>query len=295
MVGKIRRIAREINGIAIEQRERDGFVNGTAMCVAHGKLIADWFRNQETVELLTALAVDLDLEINYGISHNSGISSISAAYPDLVLSRRGSPENGGGTWVHPDLAVQLAQWCSPGFAIIVSRWVRTWMLTMFSPTQIEADIDRVSIRDDIKGVKRTELTDQVKVFLEAVGRYDPSSRETRSVFARVHDKLNLILTGETARSMRNRLEVQLGRKVSESELLRDYFPIEDLVNYGTLCQAAANEMKANGTDPITAIEIAARQVLPVSYEPKQIVFTERIALVRERINQRDQLKFRGVA
>jgi hypothetical protein len=37
-------------------------------------------------------------------------------------------KNGGnhsGSWIHPDLAVQLAQWISPKFALQVSRWETT--------------------------------------------------------------------------------------------------------------------------------------------------------------------------
>ena len=34
----------------------------------------------------------------------------------------------GGSWIHPDLAIQLAQWCSPSFAIQVSRWTRELLL-----------------------------------------------------------------------------------------------------------------------------------------------------------------------
>jgi hypothetical protein len=116
-------LIRHWNGYAIEQRE-SGFINGTAMCVANHKEIREWFANQSTVELLEALAEDLNFEIKQGISPDSTISTISAAYPDLVVSRRGSPANGGGTWIHPDLAVPLAQWCSAKFALQVSRWTQ---------------------------------------------------------------------------------------------------------------------------------------------------------------------------
>ncbi len=34
-----------------------------------------------------------------------------------------------GSWIHPDLAVQLAQWISPAFAIQVSRWIRELFTT----------------------------------------------------------------------------------------------------------------------------------------------------------------------
>ena len=35
-----------------------------------------------------------------------------------------TPGRYGGTWIHQDLAVQLAQWISPKFSLQVSRWVR---------------------------------------------------------------------------------------------------------------------------------------------------------------------------
>lgn len=38
----------------------------------------------------------------------------------------GSNEN-RGTWVHPDVAINLGQWCSPRFAVAVSQWVREWL------------------------------------------------------------------------------------------------------------------------------------------------------------------------
>jgi hypothetical protein len=34
-----------------------------------------------------------------------------------------------GTWIHPDLAIQLAQWISPKFALQVSIWIRTLLTT----------------------------------------------------------------------------------------------------------------------------------------------------------------------
>jgi hypothetical protein len=36
------------------------------------------------------------------------------------------PNEGRGTWVHPDVAINLGQWCSPKFAVAVSQWVQEW-------------------------------------------------------------------------------------------------------------------------------------------------------------------------
>lgn len=133
-------IKHEVNSTTVEQRAVDGFINGTAMAVAHGKKINDWFRNGLTLKLFEALALDLNLEIKEENSRNLDAVKLSASkyknlFPELIFAKQGSPEAGGGTWVHPDLAIQLAQWCSPRFAIQVSRWVREWMTTGQNPIQ----------------------------------------------------------------------------------------------------------------------------------------------------------------
>jgi hypothetical protein len=289
MVSKNQTVARDVNGVPIGQRLTDGFINGTAMCVAHGKDVSDWLKNDDTWELVVALADDLGVTLKSPKSGNSVYTRVSAAYPSLVVVRRGSPESGGGTWLHPDLAIQLAQWCNKPFAIQVSRWVREWMTSAYNPVQLEADADRVQIRDELKNKKRAEFAGQIKAFLEATGRYKSGSFYTNKAFWEAHDKLNILLTTETAKRMRDRLSQELGRVVSEQELLRDYFPINDLANYAALCQAAANEMAVNKTHPLKAIDVAAKQVLSQTYVPKPIDFTERIGLVRRRLQQADQL------
>jgi hypothetical protein len=294
MGGRIQKVVREVNGITIEQRSIDGFINGTAMCVAYDKEIASWFRNQDTLDLFVALALDLDPKFNHENSHGLDVPKLSGSkyskiFVGLVISRPGAPETGGGTWLHPDLAVQLAQWCNKPFALQVSRWVREWMTSAYNPIQLEADADRVQLRDDLKDKKRLEFTDCIKAFLQKTNEYIPGSDGTKLEFVKAHDKLNKLLTTEKASEMRIRLEREVGKPISEKELLRDYFPINDLANYASLCQAAANEMVLNGTSPLAAIEVAAKQVLSPSYIAKPIDFTERINLVRRRLEQKDQL------
>ncbi len=289
---KISMVSRNVNGTAIEQRQTDGFINGTAMCTAHDKEISDWLKMADTWDLVVALADDLGIDPKSSKGENSVYTRVAISYPALVIVRQGAPSRGGGTWIHPDLAVQLAQWCSKRFAIQVSRWVLEWMTSALNPTQLETDTDRVTMRDDLKDAKRLALTGQVKRFLVDAGLYG-NKKYTGAFFGRVHNELNTVLTTEKAETMRVRLEEHLGRKVSESELLRDYFPIVDLTNYAALCQAAANEVQMNNTPPIEAIRKAAKYVLPLDYIPKPIDFTERISLVRRRLHQRDQLLLIG--
>jgi hypothetical protein len=80
------------------------------LCKAGGKLFSKWYRLESTKELINILksqCPDLDIE--------------------LIDSKKGG--NHMGSWIHPDLAIQLAQWISPMFSLQVSRWVRELALT----------------------------------------------------------------------------------------------------------------------------------------------------------------------
>lgn len=104
-------ICHQAEGIQIEQRRDDGYIDATAMCRAYGKLFADYHRLDSTKEFLAELTADPDMG-----------NPITA----LVDSRRGG-DNRGNTWVHPEVAIDLAQWLSPKFRVRVNRWVLQWM------------------------------------------------------------------------------------------------------------------------------------------------------------------------
>lgn len=276
MAGKVSTVVREVSGVLVHQRQTDGYINATALAKAYEqstsirKDVRDWLLTERARSYIDRL------------SAKTGIPVLA-----LVQVKKGG--NNPGTWIHPKLSVPFGTWLSIEFEMLVSEWIEEWMTSAYNPIQLEADADRVQIRDELKDKKRLELTGQIKAFLEAAGKYKPGSFHTNKTFWESHDKLNTLLTTETAKQMRERLATQLGKEVTEQQLLRDYFPISDLANYASLCQAAANEMAMNGTSPLKAIEIAARQVLSHTYSAKPIDFTERIALVRRRLAQRDQL------
>lgn len=270
MPKRIKAISRQLNGIEVFQRESDGYINATQICKVHRELTderkdpSEWLSNKDTKSKLENL---------------SSVTGIPVT--GLVDIKRGGKYQ--GTWIHPRIAVRFAMWVNDDFSQAVEDWVHGWS-TFNNPAQLEADLDRVSMRDELKDSRRLALTEQVKLFLETAGKYDPSSKDTRIFFGRVHNEVNLVLTGEKAKDMRSRLEQYLGKKVSDKELLRDYFPITDLADYAAVCQAAANNME-EGMHPINAVRLAAHQVLPRDRVLKPIDFIEQIKLVRGRIAQ----------
>ena len=262
-------IVRRFNSADIEQRMADGYINLNQMAKATGKRIDNWTRLQSTKELIA----EFDRQITS--------SDPREQLPALITVTSGieGQRGGGGTWAHPDIAVQFAQWCSPTFALLVSRWVREWMTSGRGPM---ADIDRVGLRSSLKDESRLRMTDQVKVYLEQIQRYD--DRKYRGqFFARVHDAINQAVTGETAKEMRIRLSELLGRKVKQKELIRDYFPSLVLQRYIAMCEASANFMIREELHPLTAVERAAEIVLYAGYQPQAIDFVEHIKFVRQRL------------
>lgn len=103
-------IEHEVDNTLIHQRAADGYVNATAMCKAVGKLFNDYSRLGSTQAFLNELSSVTGIPV-------TGL---------VVINQGGVPEL-QGTWVHPQVAISLAQWCSAKFAVVVSQWVFEWM------------------------------------------------------------------------------------------------------------------------------------------------------------------------
>jgi hypothetical protein len=99
---------REWQGTPIQRRPADGYVNATAMCKANGKRWAKFRESAQCEAYIQALAAEDRI-------------SVFA----LVDSQRGGTGAGGSTWIHPDLATELARWISPAFSVFVNRWFRS--------------------------------------------------------------------------------------------------------------------------------------------------------------------------
>ena len=103
-------IPQTVQGGIIYQRPKDGYINATAMCQAAGKEWSAYRRLGITNDFLA------HLESVLKISRTELVQSISGGDPRLQ-----------GTWVHPQVAINLGQWVSPAFAVQVSQWVYDWM------------------------------------------------------------------------------------------------------------------------------------------------------------------------
>ena len=86
-------------------QSNDAFVNATDMAAAFGKRPNDFLALPSAKAYLSALTADLN-----------------QLPENLVIKNAG--RHSGGTWMHPDLAMEFARWLSPEFSIWCNRVIR---------------------------------------------------------------------------------------------------------------------------------------------------------------------------
>lgn len=283
-MGEVLNFRRSVNGVQVEQRVADGFINATAMCVAHGRRVDPWLRTQDTLELFEALALELAIDIKCSDLSNLDPSRLSATkyaqvFPDLIVTKQGSPANGGGTWLHPDAALQLAQICNKRFAIQVSRWIREWLTT----GQVTADFDaeqeyaqwkqRYDIRIELKDVLRPEL-------MNVVVRWAQEHHVSpKTLCSEVHDTMNKRIQGAKSQ------QIRLLGGLPMAELIRDYFGAKPLMTYSAINQLAKNAIEDRGIAPLDAVHEACDVYLGKSYVPKLVPIDENVHAQGFRVKQ----------
>ena len=99
------------NGYIIESRDEDGYIDVTNLCTAGKKKFKAWNRLDKTKAFLKELSSTVLISTVELIKHNTG----------------GNGER--HTWVHPQVAINIAQWISPQFDVKVSAWVLEVMMT----------------------------------------------------------------------------------------------------------------------------------------------------------------------
>lgn len=108
-------VSREWNGTPISRRITDGYVNATAMCKANGKEWFSYARTERAKDYIKAL------EAVPQICGTPAVQSIQGGQPELQ-----------GTWIHPRVAIDLARWVSPEFAV----WMDGWLLDGFQQQHV---------------------------------------------------------------------------------------------------------------------------------------------------------------
>jgi hypothetical protein len=276
---KVVKFVRRVNNVDVEQRTSDGFINGTAMCVAHGKDISEWLILESVLRLVAALARKLGVEPIPGKLGNSVYKRVSGTYPSLIVVKRGSPENGGGTWIHPKLGIHLGQWCNEDFALQVSDWIEEWMTTGRNPIEVDVDRElmlwqqRYDIRVYLKDFLRPELMHSVVHWAIENGKSPITLCST------VHDLMNERIQGAKSK------QIQLLGGLPLGVLIRDYFGASPLVTYSAINKLAKNAIDDRGLDPAQAVHEACDHFLGKAYKPELVELEENLYIKGSKLIQ----------
>jgi len=117
--------------VSSAKRENDNYVNATKWCKQFGKGKECWrFKDLDSTTIFVkACCKNLSLDL-----------------VEVIQTKQG---RGGGTWIHPLIAIKLAEWLSPDFEVFVKEVFVAY---------IEADISLadsiVERTDDLEGLKR---------------------------------------------------------------------------------------------------------------------------------------------
>ena len=145
----------------VMQFNSDSWINATIAADAFGKDISNWVRSTETIEYIH--------ELN------------SVESTEFIITKKG---RNGGTWIHPDLTVLFARWCSVKFAVWCDQYMKA------SLQGRSADADKILSRKEA-AIGAKVMFDMLKV------SRDESGKETKHFhYANEAKLVNFALTGK---------------------------------------------------------------------------------------------------
>jgi hypothetical protein len=163
-----------LGNVEVISRQSDGYINASQLCKAGKKYYNDWFRLEKTKEFLTELSQELKIDILTDKTDPGGISRHENTNVSLIKINQYN-DSDQSTWVHPRVAIQIAQWISPKFAVNVTGWIHKLLSTgsvklerpvkIFS-TLTEIDIEAEKLENE---VKMCEYTNELVIYCAYIG------------------------------------------------------------------------------------------------------------------------------
>jgi hypothetical protein len=163
-----------LGNVEVISRQSDGYINASQLCKAGKKYYNDWFRLEKTKEFLTELSQELKIDILTDKTDPGGKSRHENTNVSLIKINQYN-DSDQSTWVHPRVAIHIAQWISPKFAVNVTGWIHKLLSTgsfklertvkSFS-TLTEIDIEAEKLENE---VKMCEYTNELVIYCAYIG------------------------------------------------------------------------------------------------------------------------------
>jgi len=155
-----------LNNIIIISRNKDNYINATQLCLAGNKDFNDWFCLNSTKQLINEVMnethIDISLLVDVKKESNNNITQLH----EIIDT---------DSWIHPNLAIYLAQWISPKFYLQVGKWTRTLLTNVLTNaklledhrTEIKLKDHKIQLLEDsfIKKQKRKDYPDKNVIYM----------------------------------------------------------------------------------------------------------------------------------
>jgi hypothetical protein len=180
-----------LNDVIIVSRTEDNYINATQLCQAGGKKFNHWYSLESTKLLINEATSE-------AVITASGTDSL------IEINKGGNDKNNQITWVHPDLAIQLAQWISPKFALQVSKWIRT-LLTNGQIELLKNKDNQLKNKDDELKLKNQKIQLLEDTYIKQQKRKSyPTKNVIYMLTTEDHKKNRLYIIGKAC-NLKNRL------------------------------------------------------------------------------------------
>jgi hypothetical protein len=228
----------QYNGFSVMFQD-DAFINATAIAKQFGKRTENYLRTNETKEYVSALQkwlfpTDNSNALKSVIEQNQDVSVALKSVTEqnqLVIVKGGSTENGGGTWLHPKLAVNFARWLNADFAV----WCDMQIDKLLHPKPYglkELPVEFISyaqcqeIRRIVKGLTGGDNSKYPSIYWSLHNRYSVNHYD--KIPASQFDDAIMFLTGKPPVKMVLISETELEQLRHDKQF--DYVRFIDLVN-----------------------------------------------------------------
>ena len=149
----------------------DGYIYATGLCKAVGKKVNHWLSLRETKNFV------IQLENKFNKS-----DTVITASGLIEIYKGGNAKYNQGTWIHPDLGLNLAQWCSPNFSIQVSKWMRELIFTGTVEIEKEKKDEEIDAKFQELIKELEETKSKLSLTEELVKAYDGNNTEISNKF-----------------------------------------------------------------------------------------------------------------
>lgn len=173
-----------------------GWFNATEAAKRFGKEPVEWMRQRETVGYICALAKRqgncgfvtelnkiIDLDGKSSVSRTRLLALVKKT--GFVRAKSGAPETGGGTWLHPKLAVRFAQWLDVDFAVWCDDTIDQIIRTQSAPPAIQ-NLMQLLLKDSASEWELRFPDDYYRALARITNTtYDGHSGGTPAVFGQI--------------------------------------------------------------------------------------------------------------